>query len=114
MINQTQSSNVYQQVLFPIENQQIIPNRFANDVSDLLNRVTKRTVQKIQQLNSQMKHYKNDDPKMKTLQDEISKRLQRWNDDVRRLGAIPMGFCRCKVMTETGVFLWEYSSTLKS
>lgn len=96
------------QQLFSVKREATLPIESTGDLNDLLQRVTSRVQKKLNQFTSQIKHYKTEDIRAVELQNAMNKELARWADDMRRLGAVPVNFGKCKIFTDNGMYLWEY------
>jgi hypothetical protein len=80
----------------------------ALDLIPLMARISTNTRREINILNSQLSLTKKNTPKADEIQNKINTCLQSWSEKIRRLGAIPVSFCKVKIMSKENSFIWEY------
>lgn len=79
---------------------------------DILLAVSKKALQKIEVLNTQLSYYSQLSDKKVQTQNRINQEVQSWSDKIRRLGAEPIGVGQVKIIsTQKGHYYWEYPNT---
>ncbi len=102
------TENIEVPKIHPLNQPRIFSHEEALELISLLKRLSSKTKKQLNLLNSQLSFQKSESPKGIALQEQISKELQSWSDNIRRLGTIPLSFGKVKIPSEQGYFLWEY------
>jgi hypothetical protein len=103
---ETKSDNV--RSIYPLNHTKIFSHEEALELVSLLTLISAKTKREVNLFNSQLSFLKANTPKAIELQNKINSSLQNWSEKVRRLGAIPVSFCKVRIPAEEGQFMWEY------
>jgi len=95
--------------LFSLNNENIVWNKDEiNDLSGRLSTITRKIDVRVKNLELAIKTIANKDKK-NTMEKNLNSILERWYQNCKRLGAIPIGVYRCKIVSDTAkVSYWEY------
>lgn len=83
----------------------------ASSLTPLLNKLSAKTAQQLKFLNQKLSASSN---KIE-IQEEINHCLQKWSDNVRRLGVVPISLHRVAIrLTDGNHARWEFSNPAKT
>ncbi len=108
MSQNSTTENYVPQHLNHLSEQRIFTHEEALELVSLLIVITARTKKELNGLNAQLAYFKNRQDKTAEIQDRINHSMQTWSEKIRRLGAIPVSYCKVKIPGETSQYYWEY------
>lgn len=112
-MNQTPNapSNAALASIFPLNQSSSFSQRQAFELIDSLYVVTAKAKNKISALSGHVEYNKRIPAQAETFQNMLNEEIQKWSEKVRRLGGIPLGLYKVKIVAEEGgYYTWEFPS----
>lgn len=107
VINQPQLTNI-----FPFGTQVKWDNNDVDTICDQLIGITKNVEFRTRNLELAIKSVANIDKKA-VMKKNLNQIFSKWYDNCKRLGVVPIGVYRCKIMMNSGhTMYWEFPSGL--
>ena len=99
-------------MIYSIESTTMFSKEQAVTISNILRTLSIRTKQDLSILNARLANTSNSELKVKT-QEEINVIIQKWSNQVRKLGCIPIALHKVRVPSDDHSFVWSLGNGLE-